>query len=207
VRLFIEVYILVDGGERSVIVAPILVYFNIVDDALEAHGHAFRISANDKTFRCHANWHSLRLLHDPHKEYDSLFYLNEGEMVNKAGQKIPGASYCRLPKPTALRSRAGYFCDLGPANKSSEADGNHNAQVPVTYFEIVRASDDLCAEFLNVIKPAFNRFMCRHRLSCPGEFAFAKFVDNHGLSVVTGVTKESGPIINRAAREMTGNGS
>jgi hypothetical protein len=197
--LFLEIYVAERGKQSTVVVAPMVVYFDVREDALAITGHAFRL--NKTQFESYANWHSLVTYVKPHKDDFGVFYLHDGELVGETPDEIPGTTFCRLPKRSAMRCRRGYFCDLVQINRSLNEDRtNENSSFGANYFEIVRAPVDLEMQFLKRVTGLVKRSACLLKIASPQENAYRQFIELNGISVILDASVERGPIMQLAQK-------
>jgi hypothetical protein len=201
--LFVEMYIVEKTGSRALVVAPMVVYFDVGADSLSITGHAFkRTTSAQKPFESYAHWQSLAVHNLIHKNEFEIFYLHDGELVGAGPNEVPGTTSCKLPRPTVAHCRHGYFCDLVQVNRSLEGrNGGEGAHFPAAYFEIFRAPPELEKQFYALISRRIEWIMCSLGLASPREDVFARFIDSHGETLISNEALEPGPIM-REAKKM-----
>ncbi len=198
--LFIEIYIVEKNARRCVIIAPMVVYFDVWRDSLAIAGQAFeRMETKTPNFKLHAHWHSLCIHPIVHKDDFHISYLHDGELVGEKPDEIPGTTACKLPRSSAMHCRRGYFCDLVQVNNAlDDANGTGPDYFSASYFEVIRAPRNLEQEFFNGIIRRWERWACRLRLMSPREDTFTSFVNGYGDAVLANNPNAQGPIMQEA---------
>lgn len=200
-----EVYVISDEqGAETAVAALFVVYFDVRRDSLGITGHAFRLKTRPEiSCQPHADWNSLAI-HEDKNDQDgfSLSYLHDGRLIGDKRDDVPGTTLIRLPRYSTRRALSGYFSDFVEVVRSLDSDPSGTRPFfGVTYFEVIRLSNDMKKQFSKALNGWLSRLRFRLVLSAGNVDAYSMLVRVQGPAIIANLEIEGGPVL-RKVREL-----